>query len=121
MSYIPNGGNWRDLPKELWQPSYSLKKTHSNTLRRLELDKPCVALSNFRKTNLIHPTLNRGLSVAEALALSGFNNDFKLKGTLASKQLSVANGVPYKMGEFIVKTVKNIFLKYWYGNNVYCY
>ncbi|MFR1926884.1 MAG: DNA cytosine methyltransferase [Clostridium paraputrificum] len=121
MSYIPKGGNWRDLPKELWQPSYSLKKTHSNTLRRLELDKPCVALSNFRKTNLIHPTLNRGLSVAEALALSGFNNDFKLKGTLANKQLSVANGVPYKMGEFIVKTIKNIFLKYWYGNNVYCY
>lgn len=109
MKYIPQGGNWMDIPKELWKSSYKVGKTHSNTFRRLCLDKPSITLANFRKCNLIHPTENRGINVAEALAISGFNKDFKVFGTLADKQLGVANGVPYKMAKMIKNIIKRFF------------
>src|SRR5690606_17659200 len=91
---IPKGSNWESLPKELCCPSFKIGKTHSNTYRRLELDKPSITLANYRKCNIIHPTENRGLSVAEALALSGFDN-YKVLGSLSEKQQAISNGVPY--------------------------
>lgn len=111
MKYVPQGGNWMDIPKDLWKPSYKVGKTHSNTFRRLRLDAPSITLANFRKCNLIHPIEDRGLTVAEALAISGFNNDFKLLGKLSDMQMGIANGVPYKMALMI----KNIVKKFIFG------
>ena len=110
MSYVPQGGNWMNIPKNLWQPSYAIGKTHSNTFRRLKLDEPSITLANFRKCNLIHPIENRGLSVAEALAISGFNKDFRVLGSLSDKQMGIANGVPYYMGKTIKEIVKKLFI-----------
>lgn len=116
MSYIPQGRNWSILPKRLWQPSYQIGKTHSNTYRRLELNKPCCTLANFRKCNLIHPFKNRGLSIAEALALTGFDENFKLVGSLSAKQLECANGVPFALSNTVKNIIKNHLFKYFYNN-----
>lgn len=109
MKYIPQGGNWQDIPKELWQKSYKVGKTHSNTLRRLALDKPSITLANFRKCILIHPTKNRIISVAEAISLSGFEKDFKVVGSLSERQMQIANGVPYNLGLTVKNIVKKLF------------
>lgn len=118
MSLIKPGENWSSLPKEYWKPSYSLKRTHSNTLRRLELDKPSVTIANFRKSNIIHPVYNRGISVAEASAISGFDERFKFLGSLSERQQQIANGVPFFMGVTVKNIVKEIFYKSIYGQTI---
>ena len=52
---------------------------------------------------MIHPTEDRILSVAEAIALSGFGKDFIALGSLNERQQQIGNGVPYAIG----KTIKN--------------
>ena len=92
MSCVPQGGNWKDIPNEL--NSYG-PDTHSCIMRRLEMDKPSITLSNFRKSNILNPLKNRILTVAEAAAISGLDKDFRFLGNLSEKQQMVANGVTF--------------------------
>lgn len=118
MKFVPPGGNWQDIPKELWLPSYNIGKTHSNTYRRLDINAPSITLANYRKCNIIHPIEDRGLSVAEAAAISGFN-DYKFMGSLSEKQQAVANGVPYHLGLTVKNILKRLFMRYFNNNIVY--
>ena len=105
--HIPQGGNFKNIPEELRG-----KGVHSNSYRRLELDKPSCTLTNFRKSQILNPTEHRVISVAEALAISGFKKPFSVLGKLSSKQQQVGNGVPFKLGEAIKNTVKRIFFNH---------
>lgn len=107
MKYIPQGGNFKDIPEPIRG-----KGCHSNRYRRLNLNDLCCTLTNFRKSKILHPLYNRILSVAEALALSGFDKNFKVVGSLNNKQQQVANGVPFALGNALKNTIKNIFIKY---------
>lgn len=103
MSYIPMGGNWRSIPKEI--NSYG-DKTHSNVLKRLSWDSPSVTLCNFRKSNILHPEENRTLSVAEAAAIMGLSKEFRfISESLSAKQQMVSNGVTQAIGRFVRNTV----------------
>ena len=102
MSFVKPGGNWKDIPAPY--NTYG-ENTHSSIMRRLEEDKPSITLSNFRKTNILHPTENRILSVAEAAAIMGMKNDFEFLGNLSEKQQMVANGVTQAIGRFVKNTV----------------
>lgn len=77
-------------------------------MRRLDPDKPSITLSNFRKSNILHPFENRILSVSEAAAIMGLERDFRfISDSLSAKQQMVANGVTQAIGKF----VKNVVLK----------
>lgn len=110
ISMVPEGGNWRDLPMEFWT-----KSVHSNMYRRLNRNKPSVAIANWRKYLLSPPKWddtgdwNRILSVSEAAALQGFNKDFAFYGSLNAKQQQVANGVTYAIGHFLKELIKGLF------------
>ena len=104
MSFIPEGGNWKDIPAEF--NTYG-PNTHSCIMRRLEYDKPSITLCNFRKSNILHPKANRILTVAEAAAIMGLEKDFTFIGKLSEKQQQVSNGVTQAIGKF----VKNAVLK----------
>jgi DNA (cytosine-5)-methyltransferase 1 len=111
MKYIPQGGNWKYVPKELWSESWG-DSTHSNIHRRLHLNEPSTTLANFRKAYITHPTEDRILSVREAARIQGFPDDFVFDGTLSEKQQMVANAVPVELSEAIAKQIKN--------NNINC-
>lgn len=105
MSYVRPGGNWRDIPPKIggYGPN-----TQSNIMRRLDPDKPSISLSNFRKSNILHPSENRILSVSEAAAIMGLDKHFRfICDSLSAKQQMVANGVTQAIGSF----VKNAVLK----------
>lgn len=104
MSFVPQGGNWKDVPAEI--NTYG-PDTHSCIMRRLEWNKPSITLTNFRKSNILHPEENRILSVAEAAAIMGLDKNFKFLGTLSEKQQMVANGVTQAIGRFVKKLVLN--------------
>lgn len=113
MSFVPQGGNWKDIP-DSYRTARMGVSTQSNTYRRLSLDEPSITLTNFRKANIIHPTENRTLSVAEAAAIMGLEKDFKFIGSLSEKQQMVANGVTQAIGKF----VKNIVLSALDNSNI---
>lgn len=102
MSFVPQGGNYEDIPMEYQTPS---KNRHSCTYRRLALDKPSPTIVNWRKPPLIHPTENRTLSVAEAKALQGLPGEFTILGTLGEMQQQVGNSVPVAMGKFLKNAI----------------
>ena len=103
MSYVPQGGNWQNIPPEV---AYFPPTTHSQRYYRLKWDEPSPTITNFRKPNITHPKENRIITVAEAAALMGLEKDFKVYGsTLDSRQQQVANGVTGAMSAFIKKHV----------------
>lgn len=106
MSHVPQGGNWRDVPKELWVDSWYKGKTHSSVHKRLNLNEPSITITNFRKSYITHPTENRILSVREAARIQGFPDDFVFYGGLSEKQQMVANAVPVELAEAIAKQIK---------------
>lgn len=109
IKYIKQGENFMSIPENLRG-----RGNHSNRYRRLEEDKPSCTLTNFRKAMILHPNLNRIISVAEALAISGFDYDFKILGErLDARQQQVGNGVPFALGLALKNVIKNIFARYY--------
>lgn len=87
-------------------------KTHSNLMRRLSQNLPSIALPNFRKSNILHPSLNRILSVREVARLFDLSNDFLFTGSLATMQQMVCNAVPVKMEHAVANTIKKAIENY---------
>lgn len=103
MSYVPQGGNWRDVPASVHKFGPS---TQSNTYRRLAWDEIAPTITNWRKCILIHPEKNRILTVSEAASLMGLEKDFPIYGdSLDSRQQQVGNGVTQAIGRFVKKAV----------------
>lgn len=102
MSFVPQGGNYKNIPKEYQTAS---QNRHSCTYHRLAWDKPSPTIVNWRKPPLIHPLENRTLTVAEAKALQGLPGDFCICGSLGQKQQQVGNSVPVAIGRYIKNAV----------------
>lgn len=112
MAHIKPGSNWRDLPDELMSEGMKQGKTHSNVFKRLCLNKPSIALPNFRKSNILHPSENRILSVRECARLFGINDVYIFAGSLASMQQMVCNSVPVQLAKAIANAVKRSIQNY---------
>lgn len=95
--YIEPGENWSAVLKKRPDLLFNYKDTencHSGIYKRLEWDKPSVAITHFRKSMLIHPEQNRGLSVREAARIQSFPDDYIFYSHLGSQQQQAANAVP---------------------------
>ncbi|WP_456363954.1 DNA cytosine methyltransferase [Priestia aryabhattai] len=107
MNYIPQGGNWKLLPRRLKTKSMKKGSTHSIVYRRLASNKPVFSLPNFRKTNIITLKGNRGLSVREVARLFSVPDDFIFVGPLSKMQQQVSNGVPVLTAKAIATQIFN--------------
>lgn len=101
MAFVRPGHNYKDIPE------MAHLSRHSNVYRRLSMDEASVTITNWRKVNLMPPVGNRSLSVAEAAALMGLNDDFHFCGTLNDRQQQVGNGVTQAIASFVKNIVKN--------------
>lgn len=93
-NYIPQGGNWMNIPERLMTTYTDSSRCHSGIYHRLDETKPSVVIGNYRKNMLIHPWQDRGLSVREAARLQSFPDWFEFKGFLGDQQQQVGNAVP---------------------------
>ena len=107
-SFIPQGGNWRNIPDELMENYANKERCHQWIYRRLPDNEPAVAITNFRKNMLIHPREDRGLSVREAARLQSFPDDFIFFGGIGHQQQQVANAVPPLLARAVAKSVRRI-------------
>ncbi|MCP5048194.1 MAG: DNA cytosine methyltransferase, partial [bacterium] len=92
--YIPQGGNWENIPESLMSNYTDRKRCHTGIYRRLREDRPSVVIGNYRKNMLIHPVEDRGLSVREAARLQSFSDTYEFLGSIGFQQQQVANAVP---------------------------
>lgn len=107
-SFIPQGGNWSNIPDELMANYADKERCHSWIYHRLLENVPSVVITNFRKNMLIHPRENRGLSVREAARLQSFPDDFVFRGGILHQQQLVANAVPPRLAEAVAKSVRSM-------------
>lgn len=107
MKQVRPGHNYKDIE------SMKHLDRHSNVYRRLAMDEVAPTLTNWRKVNLSHPVENRILSVAEAAALMGLDKNFKVVGSLNSKQQQIGNGVPQSIAETLCRVIKKALDKFY--------
>ena len=93
-SYIPQGGNWENIPKHLMKNYADRTRCHTGIYRRLCSNEPSVVIGNYRKNMLVHPTQDRGLSVREAARIQSFPDDYVFQGSIGFQQQQVGNAVP---------------------------
>lgn len=103
--HINQGGNWQDIPIELMANYKDHTRCHSSIYRRLAENEPSIIIANYRKSMIIHPIENRGLSVREAARLQSFPDHYEFFGSLDQKQQQVGNAVPPLLAEKIFKKI----------------
>jgi DNA (cytosine-5)-methyltransferase 1 len=90
---IKPGENWRAIEHQL-STYTSTHHVHSGIYRRLSPDEPSCTIANYRKSMLIHPYEDRGLSLREAARLQSFPDHYQFYGKIGSMQQQVGNAVP---------------------------
>lgn len=101
MSFIPQGGNWKNIPKELGTGG----GTYSNAYKRLDPNKPSVTIKHAAKAMIIHPTENRILTVRECARLQSFDDNFVFTGNGSDQHQQLANAVPPLLGKAIAEEI----------------
>ena len=107
-AYIPQGGNWRNIPEHLMLNYKDKTRCHNYIYRRLREKETSIVITHYRKSMLIHPRQNRGLSVREAARIQSFPDYFIFKGPLVSQQQQVANAVPPLLAKAVAMSVRKI-------------
>ncbi|MGY5847348.1 DNA cytosine methyltransferase [Salegentibacter sp. HM20] len=106
--HIRPGSNWRDIPKDLMSNYRDHSRCHHGIYRRLKEEEPAHVIANYRKSMLIHPTENRGLSLREAARLQSFPDDYYFMGPLIYKQQQVGDAVPPLLAEAVFNKINEI-------------
>jgi len=108
ISYVPQGGNWEDIPEELW--TNNRKNRHSSAYKRLDPNtQSCTIDTGNAHSNYFHPLYNRIPSIRESARLQSFPDSFEFQGPRGSKYKQVGNAVPPLLAKSIADEIMKIF------------
>ncbi len=105
--YVPQGGNWEDIPARLMKNYQDRSRCHTGIYRRLRSHSPSVVIGNYRKNMLIHPDQDRGLSVREAARIQSFPDWYEFHGSIGFQQQQVGNAVPPLLAKAVFSALIN--------------
>ncbi|MDR7033257.1 DNA cytosine methyltransferase [Mesorhizobium sp. BE184] len=105
--HVPEGGNWRDIPRDLLPAGMQRARLSDHTKRYGRLAKEGLASTILTKCDphwgaYIHPTQDRTISVREAARLQGFPDCFLFAGSSLGRHYEqVGNAVPVPVAEAV--------------------
>lgn len=107
ISYVPQGGNWKDVPAELW-PS-DRQNRHSSAYKRLDpKTQSCTIDTGNAHSNYFHPLYNRIPTIRESARLQSFPDSFEFQGPRGSKYRQVGNAVPPLLAKAVADEILRI-------------
>lgn len=118
MSFVPEGGYWRDLPIEL-QKEYMMKSFYlgggkTGMARRLSWDEPSLTLvctPAQKQTERCHPSESRPLTTREYARIQTFPDNWEFKGSDGQIYKQIGNAVPVNLalavGKAIIRMLNN--------------
>lgn len=105
IRHVPQGGNWRDIPAELFSNSRSNR--HSSAFKRLNEEDASVTIDTGNAhSNYFHPKFNRIPTVREAARLQSFKDSFRFVGPRSSQYRQIGNAVPPLLGAAIAEALR---------------
>ena len=102
MKFVPEGGNWRCVPKEMFKSQRTNRYT--NYLRRLRSDAPSITIDTGHNV-YFHPVFDRVPTIRESARIQSFPDDFIFTGNKGQQFRQVGNAVPALMAEAIVRAI----------------
>lgn len=107
ISFVPQGGNWKNVPAELWATNRSNR--HSSAYKRLDENNVSVTIDTGNNhSNYFHPLFNRIPTVREAARLQSFNDDFIFLGNRSEQYRQVGNAVPPLLSKVIADQIMEL-------------
>ena len=111
ISFVPQGGNWKYVPEELWKTTRTQRdgrsNRHSSAYKRLDEKNVSVTIdAGNQHSNYYHPIYNRIPTVREAARLQSFPDDFIFLGTMTEQYLQVGNAVPPLLAKSIAEAIR---------------
>lgn len=102
ISKIPDGGNYKDLPKE-----EASKFKYHESLHRYCSTKPSLTIDTGHRTHF-HYKYNRIPTVRECARLQSFPDDFIFTGSKQQQYKQVGNAVPPLLGKAVALSIKEL-------------
>ena len=99
IAMVPDGGNYKDLPKELW----NTRKVHI-AWTRMSSNKPCFTI-DCGHNHHFHYSANRVPTVREAARIQSFPDTFEFVGIKTSQLKQVGNAVPPLLAKAVAKNL----------------
>lgn len=107
ISFVPQGGNWKDVPAELWPNNR--QNRHSSAYKRLDPNiQSCTIDTGNAHSNYFHPLYNRIPTIRESARLQSFPDSFEFQGPRGSKYRQVGNAVPPLLAKAIADAIMKI-------------
>lgn len=106
MKHVPQGGNWRYIPKHAYRGCNFSENTHSSEFYRLKEDIQSNTI--IGKLSNTHPIHNRFITVREGARIQSFPDDFIFTGPKTKQGLQVGNAVPPMLANAIATRVYEI-------------
>lgn len=105
IKHVPQGGNWKDVPPELWDTQRSNR--HSSAYKRLSFDEPSITIDTGHM-NYFHPVENRVPTVRESARLQSFPDSFIFYGNQGEQYKQVGNAVPPLLAKAVATAIIKI-------------
>jgi len=101
IALVPDGGNYKDLPKELQQT-----RRVNIAWTRLNSNKPSFTIDTGHNHHF-HYQFNRVPTARESARLQSFSDDFIFLGAKTSQLKQIGNAVPPFLAKAIALQLKN--------------
>jgi len=105
ISYVPQGGNWRNVPEGLFKSHRENRQ--SNYLRRLEYDKQSITIDTGHNV-YFHPIYPRVPTIRESARIQSFPDDYIFYGNKGQQFRQVGNAVPPLLAKALAMSIMEV-------------